>query len=82
VIEEKNQKIAYHSLKYVEVFCSPIFDKYSDGEEKIHTSKFVDLNNNQLVYDNYELDFDELFSSSIKEQHYDKINHPVFVEYI
>jgi hypothetical protein len=80
VIEEKNKKTTCHSLKYAEVFCSPIFDKYSYGEEKIHTSNVFDLNNNQSVYDNYESDFDEIFSSSIKEQHYDEINHSVFAE--
>jgi len=32
------------------------------------------------MYDNYELDFNDIFSSSIKEQHYDEINHFVFAE--
>jgi hypothetical protein len=33
MIEEKNQKTTCHSLQDTEVFFSPIFDKYSDGEE-------------------------------------------------
>jgi hypothetical protein len=65
----------------------PIFDEYSDEEEQIPTSHFVDLRSNQPVYDNYESDFDEdmkefqdhtidPFSSFIKEQHCEEINHP------
>jgi hypothetical protein len=65
----------------------PTFDEYSDGEEQIPTSNFDDLSSIQPVYDSYESDFDEdikefqehtinLFSSSIKEQHYVEINYP------
>jgi hypothetical protein len=68
----------------------PTFDEYSYGEEKIPTSNFDDLRNNQPVYDNYESDFDEdvkefqdhtidPFSSFIKEQHYVEISYPGFV---
>ena len=43
VIEENNQEIAHFSLQDKRVLCSPIFDEYSDEEEQIPTSHFVDL---------------------------------------
>jgi hypothetical protein len=87
VIEEKNQEIAHFSLQDKRVLGSPIFDEYSDEEEKIPTSHFVDLGSNQPVYDNYESDSDvdmkefqdhtiEPFPLYIKEQHCVEINHP------
>ena len=51
--EEKDHQIAHFSVQDHGVLDSPIFDKYSDGEEHI---PFVDLRSSQLVYDNYELD--------------------------
>jgi hypothetical protein len=38
--------------------CSPIFDEYSDEEEKIPTLHFVDLGRSQPLYDSYESDSD------------------------
>jgi hypothetical protein len=80
VIGEKDLKIACLSLQDTEVFCSPIFDKYADGEEHISTSNNVDLSSSQPIYDIYESDFDEPFSLPIKEQHHVVINHSMLAE--
>jgi hypothetical protein len=69
----------------------PTFDEYSNGDEQIPTSNFDDLSSIQSVYDSYGSDFNEdikefqectinIFSSSIKEQHYVEINYLGFVE--
>jgi len=63
---EKDQHIAHFSVQDQGVLDPPIFDKYSDGEEKI---PFVALRSNQPVYDSYELDCAE-------EQYCEEISHP------
>jgi hypothetical protein len=80
VIGEKDLKTACLSLQDSGDFCSPIFDKYADGVEKILTSNDVDLSSSQPIYDSYESDFDEPFSLPIKEQHHVEINHSMFAE--
>jgi hypothetical protein len=80
VIGEKDLSIACLSLQDTEVFCSPIFDKYADGEEQISTSNNVDLSSSQPIYDIYESDFNEPFSLPTKEQLHVVINHSMFAE--
>jgi hypothetical protein len=63
-IEEKNLEVSHFLVKNKRVVHSPIFEEYSDEEEKIPTSCFVDLGSNQPVYDGYESDSDV------------EINHP------
>jgi hypothetical protein len=46
VIAEKNQEIAHFYLQDKRVLSSPIFDEYSDEEEQIPTSHFVDMGSN------------------------------------
>ena len=55
-IKEEDQQVTHFSEQDQGTLGSPIFDEYSDEEEQI---PFVDLRNNQPVYDSYELDFDE-----------------------
>jgi hypothetical protein len=78
----------YYAL---EVLVVPIFDDYSDEEQHIHTSQFVDQRSNHSVYDNYEsnseLDMQDIqehtiepYPLFIKEDYHEEINHPVLAE--
>jgi hypothetical protein len=79
-IEEKNLEVSHFPVQNKRVVRSPIFDEYSDEEEKIPTSHFVDLGSNQPVYDSYESDSDVEIShpgSTDDIQQHVKEKHPV-----
>jgi hypothetical protein len=54
-IEERDRGIVHFSVQDQGALGSPIFDEYSDEEEKIH---FADLRSSQPSYDSYESDYD------------------------
>jgi hypothetical protein len=67
MIGEKDLKTVYLSSHDSRVFFSAIVDKYVDAVEQTLTSKDVDFNSSQPIYDIYEFDFDEPFSFPIKD---------------
>jgi hypothetical protein len=78
MIEKKELKTSCFSLQDTGVFCSPVFDEYADGVEKISISTDVDLSS-QPIYESY---IEEPLSFLIKKQPHVQINHSMFVEYI
>jgi hypothetical protein len=87
-IKEEDQQVAHFSEQDQGALSSPIFDEYSHEEKQI---PFVDLRNNQPVYDSYESDFDEdleecqnhtaqLISSSDGEQYCVENSYPESAE--
>jgi hypothetical protein len=87
-IKEEDQQVAHFSKRDQGALSSLIFDENSHEEEQI---PFVDLMNNQPIYDSYELNFDEdlkkcqnhtaqLISSSDGEQYCVENSYPEFAE--
>jgi hypothetical protein len=87
-IKEEDQQIAHFSKQDQGALSSLIFDEYSHEEEQI---PFVDLMNNQPVYNSYELNFGEylkkcqnhtaqLISSSDGEQYCVENSYPESAE--
>jgi len=77
MIEKKELKTSRLSLQDTGVVCSPVFDEYADGVEKISISNNVDLRS-QPIYYSYGSDLEEPFSLPIEEQHQVEVNYSVF----
>ena len=69
-IEERYRGIVHFSVQDQGALGSPIFDEYSDEEEKIH---FSYLRRNQLSYDSYEFDYD-------REQYCEEVSYQETIE--